>query len=162
MLAVKYVHTNIIAKDWKKVSLFYQRVFGCKPVAKRDLSGVWLDRLTGIDHVHITGEHLLLPGYGENLPTLEIFSYNQADDKTSKLINRVGLAHLAFEVDDVDAVLQTVKQEGGEQLGEVVSVEYPDDVMATFVYAKDIEDNIIELQSWRINDGPFTILLDSE
>jgi len=27
MFIMKYVHTNIIAKDWQKVSLFYQNVF---------------------------------------------------------------------------------------------------------------------------------------
>ena len=148
-MSIKYVHTNIIAKDWEKVSLFYQRVFGCKPIGHRDLSGDWIDRLTGIDNVHIVGEHLTLPGYDENLPTLEIFSYNSTDENNPKLINGVGLAHLAFEVNDVEAVLQKVKQEGGEQLGELVKVEYPNSVIATIVYAKDIEGNILELQNWK-------------
>jgi predicted enzyme related to lactoylglutathione lyase len=79
-MVIKYVHTNIIAKDWRKLSLFYQRVFGCKPVPpERDLSGQWLDSLTGIDGAHITGEHLALPGYDGQTPTLEIFSYDDMD-----------------------------------------------------------------------------------
>jgi predicted enzyme related to lactoylglutathione lyase len=147
---VKYVHTNIIAKDWEKVSLFYQRVFGCKPISQRDLSGDWVDRLTGINNVHIVGEHLVLPGYDKSLPTLEIFSYNNTRDENSKFINRVGLAHLAFEVDDIEAVLQKIKQEGGGQLGEIVRMNYSDNVIASFVYAKDIEGNLLELQNFNI------------
>ena len=148
-MKIRYVHTNIIAKDWKKVSLFYQHVFGCKPVSpQRDLTGEWLDRLTGITNAHVVGEHLTLPGYGENLPTLEIFSYNNMDSTNPKVINGIGLGHLAFEVDDVAAVLQSIKQEGGGQVGELIKTEYPNHVTATFVYAKDIEGNIIELQSW--------------
>jgi len=148
-LKIRYVHTNIIAKDWKKVSLFYQHVFGCKPVSpQRDLSGEWLDQLTGIANAHVVGEHLTLPGYGENLPTLEIFSYNNMDCGNPKVINGIGLGHLAFEVDDVAAVLQNIIQEGGGQVGELIKTEYPNHVTATFVYAKDVEGNIIELQSW--------------
>jgi predicted enzyme related to lactoylglutathione lyase len=30
----KYVHTNLIAKDWKKLAKFYTDVFGCKLVPK--------------------------------------------------------------------------------------------------------------------------------
>lgn len=147
---IKYVHTNIIARDWKRVSLFYQRVFGCKPVApERNLKGEWLDKLTGIKNAHITGEHLTLPGYEEELPTLEIFSYDNMDYESKKSLNGVGLAHLAFEVDDVLEVLGKIKEEGGGQVGQLVKTEYPKNVIATFVYAKDIEGNIIELQSWK-------------
>lgn len=66
-----------------------------------------------------------------------------------KILNGVGLAHLAFEVDDVPATLQKVIDEGGKQLGEMVTAQYPDNVTAVFVYARDIEGNIIELQSWK-------------
>jgi len=31
-MKIKFKHTNIIAKEWKKLSLFYQEVFGCVPV----------------------------------------------------------------------------------------------------------------------------------
>ena len=148
-MKIRYVHTNIIAEDWKRVSLFYQKVFGCKPIPpQRDLNGEWLDKLTGIENVHVRGEHLTLPGYEECLPTLEIFSYNSTELDNSKHINSIGLAHLAFEVDDVESVLQKIKTEGGGQVGELIKTEYPNHVTATFVYAKDIEGNIIELQSW--------------
>ena len=148
-MKIKYVHTNIIAKDWKKVSQFYQRVFGCKPVPpERNLKGDWLDSLTGFENVHITGEHLTLPGYEEDHPTLEIFSYNYTDESNPKTLNGVGLSHLAFEVEDVPLVLKKILEEGGSQVGELIKTTYPNNVTATFVYAKDIEGNIIELQSW--------------
>ena len=55
---------------------------------------------------------------------------------------------MAFEVDDVALVLQKILEEGGGQVGELIKTKYPNNVTATFVYAKDIEGNIIELQSW--------------
>jgi predicted enzyme related to lactoylglutathione lyase len=47
--AIKFVHTNLIAKDWKSLSKFYIDVFGCKPTyPERDLSGEWLEKITEI------------------------------------------------------------------------------------------------------------------
>lgn len=150
-MGMRYVHTNIIAKDWKKLSQFYQKVLHCKPLpnGSRDLKGEWIDRMTGISTVRVQGEHLLLPGYSEDHPTLEIFSYSQEEYNNSKMINNLGFGHLAFEVDDVRETLKEVIAEGGGQVGDVVEAMYPNNVEATFVYAKDIEGNIIELQSWR-------------
>lgn len=146
---MRYVHTNLIAQHWKKLSLFYQRVFNCKPAPpQRDLSGEWLDRLTGLSNAHIVGEHLILPGYGEDHPTLEIFSYGEMNCGNPKVLNGIGLGHLAFEVEDVSATLEQILKEGGGQVGELVRTKYPNHVTATFVYAKDPEGNIIELQSW--------------
>ena len=146
---MKYAHTNIIAQDCKKLIEFYKTVFNCRSIGeKRDQHGEWLDRLTGIQGAHITGEHLCLPGYEDTHPTLEIYSYDQVDTHAAKKVNRSGLAHLAFEVDDVERVLNNVLQNGGGQIGEVVHADYEDGRKATFVYATDCEGNIIELQSW--------------
>jgi len=144
----RYVHTNIIAKDCGKLIDFYKEVFHCKSIGEtRDLRGEWLDRLTGISDAHIVGEHLCLPGYQEDHPTLEIFSYDTMENASCGL-NRCGLAHLAFEVDDVEKTLQLLLQKGGSQIGEVVRTKYEDGREAVFVYAADCEGNIVELQSW--------------
>jgi len=145
---MKYTHTNLIANDWIKLSKFYQKVFNCVPVPpQRDLSGNWVDILTGIKTAHIQGEHLRLPGYDENGPTLEIFSYNEFTNN-EKFINTLGFAHIAFAVDDVKATLEQVEKNGGKSVGELVSQKYPNGKIGTFVYCKDPEGNIIELQKW--------------
>jgi len=57
---------------------FYFEVFGCEPEGpERDMSGAWLDELTSLRDAHLTGVHLRLPGYGDDGPTLEIFSYDR-------------------------------------------------------------------------------------
>ena len=146
----RYVHTNIIAKDASILIDFYKTVFHCKSINEtRDLRGAWLDRLTGLNEAHITGEHLLLPGYDEDHPTLEIFSYDTLRETISSEINRPGIAHIAFEVDDVEATLGEIISAGGSSVGELVTAAYPDGQEAVFVYARDPEGNIIELQSWR-------------
>ncbi len=146
----RYVHTNIVAHDAGKLITFYKTVFHCQSIGEaRDLSGEWLDRLTGLEEAHITGEHLLLPGYGKDHPTLEIFSYDTLQASVPAEVNRPGMAHLAFEVDDVEATLAEIISAGGSSVGELVTAAYPGGREATFVYARDPEGNILELQSWK-------------
>jgi predicted enzyme related to lactoylglutathione lyase len=151
----RYVHTNIIAKDAAKLIAFYKSVLHCKSINEtRDLSGEWLDRLTSLNKAHIIGEHLLLPGHGNDYPTLEIFSYDSLKETLTAKINRPGFAHIAFEVDNVEVTLAEIIRAGGSSIGELVIAEYPNGLEALFVYARDPEGNIIELQSWRQTKNP--------
>jgi catechol 2,3-dioxygenase-like lactoylglutathione lyase family enzyme len=147
---MKYVHTNIIAKDWRNLAKFYCDVFACRPVPpERDLAGGWLEDLTTLTGARIRGMHLRLPGY-EDGPTLEIFEYDPANPADGQPeINRQGLAHLAFHVDSVETVLADVLAHGGSQLGGLVVRDYGDLGVLTAVYARDPEGNIIEIQNWR-------------
>jgi predicted enzyme related to lactoylglutathione lyase len=147
MVKSRYVHTNIIARDWKGLARFYEKVFGCIRVPpERDLSGEWLEDATGVKGAGIRGIHLRLPGHGENGPTLEIFQYNHMEKSRGTAVNRPGLAHIAFLVDDVDAARRAVIDAGGGGVGEIVTLDLPGVGGITFVYVTDPEGNIIELQ----------------
>lgn len=147
---IKYVHTNLIAKDWRKLADFYIAVFGCRPVyPERDLSGEWVDKLTRIEKARIRGIHLALPGYAEGGPTLEIFEYEPSSlrDRPNK-INHQGFGHIAFLTDSVEEVLARLIEHGGKPLGETVTKEYEGIGTLTVVYAEDREGNFIEIQNW--------------
>jgi catechol 2,3-dioxygenase-like lactoylglutathione lyase family enzyme len=64
------------------------------------------------------------------------------------VINRPGLAHLAFSVDDVASALEEVLAAGGRQVGELVRVQVSGVGGLAFVYAADPEGNLLELQKW--------------
>jgi len=149
---VRYVHTNIVSENWEKLAQFYENVFGCTRVLpERDLSGRWIEDATGIINVHIKGIHLRLPGCGETGPTLEIFQYNRSISQDSKEVNGTGIAHIAFHVDDVENSIDEILINGGSQLGRVSVKDMPGVGKLKFVYAKDPEGNIIELQNWNKN-----------
>ena len=148
-LSARFAHTNIVAQDWKRLAEFYQQVFSCVPVPpERNLSGQWVEDATSVPGAQIRGAHLRLPGYGEGGPTLEIFQYNRQEERPTTAINRPGLAHIAFVVDDVQAARDAVIAAGGKEWGKMVSVEIPGAGSITFVYVTDPEGNIIELQRW--------------
>jgi len=147
--SARFAHTNIIAQDWKRLAEFYEQVLGCVPVPpERNLAGQWVEEATSVPGAQIRGAHLRLPGYGERGPTLEIFQYNRQEQRSATAINRPGLAHIAFVVDDVQAARDAVIAAGGRDWGKIVSVEIPSAGSITFVYVTDPEGNIIELQRW--------------
>ena len=148
-IGARYVHTNLVARDWRRLTQFYEQVFGCTPVPpERDLAEQWLADATGVPGAHIRGMHLRLPGYGENGPTLEVFQYEPQAERPQTAANRPGFGHIAFAVDDVEAACEAVLAAGGGALGEVVSVEVAGAGGITFAYLTDPEGNVIEVQRW--------------
>lgn len=147
---MKYVHTNIISKDWKKLSDFYIQVFDCKIVPpQRDQSGAWLEKGTGVKDASLKGVHLRLPGHGEHGPTLEIYQYGEVLDLAPLSPNHRGFGHIAFEVENVAELVEKIEVEGGQKLGEITEREIAGVGIITFIYVRDPEGNIIELQNWR-------------
>ena len=126
MIAVaRYVHTNLIARDWRRLAAFYESVFGCVPVM-----------------------HLRMPGGAAAAPTLEIFNYSQLADGPSPEVNRPGFSHIAFSVDSVDAARAEFLGAGGSPVGDVVTLRTATGALVTWCYVADPEGNIVELQRW--------------
>ncbi len=146
----RYAHTNLIARDWRRLARFYGEVFGCTPVPpERDYAGSELDAGTGLTGVRLQGAHLRLPGCGERGPTLEIYTYSSLVDGPPPAVNRPGFGHIAFAVADVAAATREVLAAGGGKVGEIVTLATATGAQVTWCYLTDPEGNIIELQSWR-------------
>src|SRR5438309_9637164 len=106
-IRAEYVHTNLIARDWKRLVRFYSEVFGCEPKRpERDMSVAWLDQLTSVRNAHLSGAHLRLPGYGDDGPTGEILSYNELVEPELPSANQVGFGLIWVAGGDVDEALR--------------------------------------------------------
>ena len=149
MSNIQFVHTNILANDWRKLAQFYIDVFNCQPVfPERDMKGDWIDEMTNITDVHIEGIHLAFPG-SSNGPTLEIFTYNKSlTKKRPSQINETGFTHIALRVKNVKSFVDKVLEHGGSFYGKIVETDIEKVGHLTAVYMRDPEGNIIEIQSW--------------
>ena len=145
----RYVHTNLIARDWRRLAAFYESVFGCTPIPpERDYFGPAFDAGTGIKGARLTGQHLRMPGAGANGPTLEIFHYSTLEDAPQPAVNRPGFGHIAFAVESVEEARKEVLAAGGTAVGDVVTLTTSAGSKVTWCYLADPEGNIVELQRW--------------
>jgi predicted enzyme related to lactoylglutathione lyase len=152
MIDARFGHVNVVARDWRLLAQFYERVFGCVFVPpERDYKGPELSAGTGVRDAALHGVHLRLPGGGPTGPTLEIFQYDPSLEPLPTAANRPGFGHIAFVVPDVLIALDAVIAEGGGVVGETVTLQTADGRRVTWIYVTDPEGNIVELQSW--SDG---------
>ena len=146
----RFGHVNLIAHDWRVLARFYERVLGCTPVPPlRDYRGPELDAGAGLSDAHLEGVHLRLPGYGDEGPTLEIYTYTPLEQGSLTPVNRPGWGHVAFVVPDVAAARAVFLAEGGSPHGEIVTLTTTTGARVTWTYVRDPEGNLVELQSWR-------------
>jgi len=143
---IHYAHTNLVARDWRRLGRFYEHALGCTAGPERDLSGEWLARGTGVKGARVVGAHYRLPGAGPTGPTLEIFEYQPREDAAPPPANRMGFGHIAFAVPDVEAAKAAVLAAGGSGVGSTESVAIDGAGRITWTYVRDPEGNIIELQ----------------
>lgn len=141
---MRYLHVCINAKDWRKVSQFYQNVFGCVPLKpQRNYTGEWIEKLWGgLEGFHVEGEHVGVPGYYEGFegPTLEIFTNNLPAEVPGSSITCYGLTHICFEVDNVEETLNKILENGGS----IIST-FDDPWHVRCVFTKDVEGNVLEI-----------------
>ena len=151
-MAMKYAHTNVNAKDWKKLHDFYCAVFEGKVVPpERDLGGAWFEKASGVKGAHVRGCHVALPGYEEGGPVLEIFTHENGFGEPGAF-NHAGFGHLGILVDNVEETYKKLLENGGSSDGQIVSHYYENKGQTlTMIYAKDPEGNIIEIMRW--DDG---------
>lgn len=145
---IAFAHVNIIAQDWKPLASFYKNVFSCievPPIWRQ--SGKWLEEGTGVEGAKLEGVHLKLPGFNDEAPTLEIFSYSVILEKQPSMANRKGFGHIAFVVDDVKAIVKKILDLGGGLVGKVTKTDISGVGELTFVYCNAPEDNLIEIQN---------------
>jgi predicted enzyme related to lactoylglutathione lyase len=149
VIAARFGHVNLIARDWHRLADFYEQVFGCVSVPpERHLHGPQVSAATGVPDAVFRGVHLRLPGGGPNGPTLEIFQYEPSLPGQPTAANRPGFGHIAFVVEDVEAAQVAVLAKGGDTVGPPITTRTADGREVTWVYLTDPVGNIIELQRW--------------
>lgn len=148
-MAIKYVYTNIICKDYRKLADFYIGVFECEQDGEEfEIDSEWLVRGVQVKDAKLKGVNLKLPGNSENGPTMELLQYTEMEKRPESIVaNRQGYGHIAFKVDDIESVLAKAIDNGGKEFGEIVKNELENEIL-TFVYITDPEGNIVELMKF--------------
>ena len=133
-------HVGIVVDDLAAATEFFVEL-GLKVLGEMPVEGEWVDRVVGLEGIRVDIAMLETPdGHGR----LELVKFHappsQGGDRDAQA-NAQGIRHLAFAVDDIDAVVAGLRARGSELVGEVENYE---DIYR-LCYVRGPEGIIIEL-----------------
>ena len=145
-------HVNLIVEDMQAMIFFYRDVLGLRLTKQASISGKWIENLTGFAKVEADVGYLeARAGAG-----VELIRYRTPEGPRPTGLgdpNTKGIRHIAFRVEDLDAVVAAMKAAGGRFLSDVqqvsaAQVDYADQ-RKRIVYCRDPEGNLLELCAFR-------------
>ncbi|MGN6815747.1 MAG: VOC family protein [Solirubrobacterales bacterium] len=133
-------HVGIVVDDLAGAIEFFVEL-GLEPGGRGQVEGDWVDRIVGLDGIKAELAMLRAPdGQGE----IELVKFHSPPTETGDAnapSNTPGLRHLAFLVEDIDAVVAGLQARGTELIGELVQYENS----YRLCYVRGPEGIIIEL-----------------
>jgi len=111
-------HVGIVVDDLEAATEFFVEL-GFERQGSGQVDGDWVDRIVALDGVQVDFAMLQTPDGHGRLELIRFRTPPSRGDDSHAPANTRGLRHLAFVVDDIDAVLAGLRAHGGELVGEV-------------------------------------------
>ena len=139
-------HVSIVVDDLAAATAFFVEL-GLKLQGEGQVEGDWVDRVVGLEGVRAEIAMLETSDGHGRLELVKFHSPSVRGGDGQAPANTLGLRHLAFAVDDIDAVVASVRARGGELVGEVENYE---DIYR-LCYVRGPEGIIVELGADRLS-----------
>lgn len=111
-------HVGIVVDDLADAVAFFAQL-GLELQGEAPVEGDWVDRIVGLEGVRAQIAMLQTPD-GHGRLELTKFHTPSADGSYQRApANALGIRHIAFAVDDIDAVLARLRACGAELVGEL-------------------------------------------
>jgi len=133
-------HVGIVVDDLEAATEFFAEL-GLRLQGDGSVEGHWVDRIVGLEGVQVDFAMMQTPDGNGRLELVKFHSPSNQGDNRHAPANTRGLRHLAFAVEDIDAVVARLRAHGGELVGEVE--RYEDSYL--LCYIRGPEGIIIEL-----------------
>ena len=133
-------HVGVVVDDLAAATEFFAEL-GLELQGEGQVEGDWVDRIVGLDGVRAQLAMMQTPDGHGRLELVKFHSPSVQDGDGHAPSNTLGIRHLAFEVDDIDAVVAGLQARGAELVGEVE--RYRDSYV--LCYVRGPEGIIVEL-----------------
>lgn len=102
-------HTGIVVNDLEASIHFYTKLLGFRIVKRTEEAGDYIDNILSLKNVNVTTVKMTSPS-GQMIELLKYHS--QSEHQKMREIYEIGISHIAFTVDNVDAEYERLKNEG--------------------------------------------------
>jgi|TARA_Y100000031_G_scaffold75834_1_gene83527 catechol 2,3-dioxygenase-like lactoylglutathione lyase family enzyme len=107
----KINHINVVVSDLDEARSFFIQL-GFTVGDESELSGEWISSIVGLPNVVARYATLKLPGTETNLELIEYTSPPSERDPNMGKANQIGFRHIAFEVENIDKIVQDLQDKG--------------------------------------------------
>ena len=115
-------HVGIVVDDLAAAIEFFAEL-GLELQGQGPVEGRWVDRIVGLDGVRVEYAMVQTPDGNGRLELVKFHSPPTQGGDRDAPANTPGIRHVAFAVDDIDAVVAGLRARGAELVGEVVRYE---------------------------------------
>jgi catechol 2,3-dioxygenase-like lactoylglutathione lyase family enzyme len=111
-------HVGIVVEDLADAVGFFTAL-GLEMQGETPVEGGWVDRIVGLDGVQAQIAMLRTPDGHGRVELTTFHTPSAAGDHEPAPANALGIRHIAFAVEDIDAVLARLQAHGAELVGEL-------------------------------------------
>ncbi|MGO8905127.1 MAG: VOC family protein [Solirubrobacteraceae bacterium] len=133
-------HVGIVVDDLAAAAAFFVGL-GLELQGDGQVQDGWVDRVVGLQGVRAAYAMLQTPDGHGRLELVKFHSPSVRGGDGHAPANTLGIRHLAFAVDDIDAAVVAVQASGGELVGEVANYKG----VYRLCYVRGPEGIIVEL-----------------
>jgi catechol 2,3-dioxygenase-like lactoylglutathione lyase family enzyme len=133
-------HVGIVVDDLEAATGFFARL-GLELRGEAAVEGLPVDRIVGLDGVRTDVAYMQTPDGHGRLELIKFHSPSNEGDGQGAPANTPGIRHVAFVVEDINAVVDGLRARGVELVGELV--RYGDSYW--LCYVRGPEGIIVEL-----------------
>jgi catechol 2,3-dioxygenase-like lactoylglutathione lyase family enzyme len=161
-IMIRCDHINIVVSDMERSVRFYAQVLGLSRGFETRLQGAWIERVTGLAgaHAHCVFMETSDGAAGVRLELLQYFSPQGVAFEANAMPHTVGLRHLAFTVDDLEALVRSLRLAGVALVSEPVEVPFAVGTLGRkkLCYFHDPDGTLLEVAAYekREDDGEET------
>ena len=115
-------HVGVIVNDLPAAKAFFLE-FGLEMVWEGKVEGEWVERIIGLHDVKLEVAMLRTPDGEANIELVKFYKPSDEKGMQRPLANTLGIRHIAFAVEDIEAVVAKLKKKGAELFGEIQNYE---------------------------------------
>lgn len=143
-------HIGLIVRDLERAATFFE-LLGFHIGERAEVGGEWADRVNGLSGTRVEMIFVTAPDGSGAIELSRFLSPSSVQVPVDAASDALGLRHLAYRVDGLEALLGRVREAGYDVMGEVVNYE---DIWLV-CYIRGPEGLIVELGE-RLDTEPDT------
>jgi catechol 2,3-dioxygenase-like lactoylglutathione lyase family enzyme len=115
-------HVGIIVNDLAAAKAFFLAL-GLEMMGEGEVEGEWAERIIGLQDVKAEIVMLRTPDGETNIELSQFHSPTDENGIQRSLANTLGIRHITFVVEDLEAIVAKLKKNGAELVGEIQTYE---------------------------------------